>query len=162
MKCTSTGARIILAYLLETWLRDQRHSTFTKLIRRAPNQKNHRDGHDDAAGIAMACIDRRCNRDGKVESSPPSTPSAQDAAANKTATSGDEQNRSPWRKRFLVPLLEHDPCSERAPVLWRDVGEFSKYVFDNGDIRENGRFVRCRIWIIISFVPLQLQLNKGA
>jgi hypothetical protein len=32
-------------------LKDQRHSTFKKLIRRAPpNQKNHRDDHDDAAG----------------------------------------------------------------------------------------------------------------
>jgi hypothetical protein len=31
---------MILAYPRETWLRDQRHSTFTKLIRRAPpNQK---------------------------------------------------------------------------------------------------------------------------
>jgi hypothetical protein len=40
VKCSSTGARIISGYKRETWLRDQRHSTFTKLIRRAPpNQK---------------------------------------------------------------------------------------------------------------------------
>jgi hypothetical protein len=53
MKYRSTGTRIVSRYRRETWLRDQRHSTFTKLIRPAPpNQKNHGDDHDDAAGKA--------------------------------------------------------------------------------------------------------------
>ena len=44
MKWCSTDARIISAYPRETWLRDQRHSTFTKLIRGAP--PNHDDDGD--------------------------------------------------------------------------------------------------------------------
>jgi hypothetical protein len=49
VKCNSTDARIILAYLREIWLRYQHHSTFTKLIRRPPpNHENHRDGRDDS------------------------------------------------------------------------------------------------------------------
>jgi hypothetical protein len=35
MKQHSTDARIISAFLRDTWLRDQQHATFTKLIRRS-------------------------------------------------------------------------------------------------------------------------------
>jgi hypothetical protein len=71
MKCHSTDARMILAYPRETWLRDQRHSTFTKLIRRAsPNHQHHRDSRDNSGGnIAAARID--CHRKSQMEKSNP-------------------------------------------------------------------------------------------
>jgi hypothetical protein len=49
MKQHSTDARIISAFLRDTWLRDQWHATFTKLIRRSPpNHADNRGGHDTA------------------------------------------------------------------------------------------------------------------
>jgi hypothetical protein len=48
MKRHTTDARIISAFLRDTWLRDQQHATFTKLIRRAsPNHVDDRGGYDD-------------------------------------------------------------------------------------------------------------------
>jgi hypothetical protein len=47
MKRHSTDTRIISAFLRDTWLRDEQHATFTKLIRRSPpNHADNRGGHD--------------------------------------------------------------------------------------------------------------------
>lgn len=55
MKCNSTDTRIISAYLRETWLKDQHHSTFTKLIRRASaNHEHHRERYDNSGGNIAA------------------------------------------------------------------------------------------------------------
>jgi hypothetical protein len=60
MKWYSTDARIILAYLRENWLRRQRRSIFTKLIRRvSPNHVDDRGGHDDGdEEAARRCVHR--------------------------------------------------------------------------------------------------------
>jgi hypothetical protein len=58
MKRHSTDARIISAFLRDTWLRDQQHATFAKLIRRSPpNHVDERGGHD-----GVACTDHKRNR----------------------------------------------------------------------------------------------------
>jgi hypothetical protein len=70
MKRHSTDARIISAFLRDTWLRDQQHATFTELIRLPPNHADNRGGHDAAlrAEIISAIADR------KAEAGTPSTP----------------------------------------------------------------------------------------
>jgi hypothetical protein len=71
MKQHSTDARIISAFLRDTWLRDQQHATFTKLIRRLPpNHVDDRGGHDD--GVRVQIISAIA--DGKGEPGTPSLP----------------------------------------------------------------------------------------
>jgi hypothetical protein len=71
MKQHSTDARIISAFLRDTWLRDQQHATFTKLIRRLPpNHVDNRGGHDAALRVQIISA----IADGKAEAVTPSTP----------------------------------------------------------------------------------------
>jgi hypothetical protein len=71
MKRHSTDARIISAFLRDTWLRDQQHATFTKLIRRSPpNHVDNRGGHDAALRVEIISA----IADGKAEAGTPSTP----------------------------------------------------------------------------------------
>jgi hypothetical protein len=70
MKRHSTDARIISAFLRPTWLRDQQHATFTKLIRRSlPNHADSRGGHDAALRVQIISA----IADGKAEPGTPST-----------------------------------------------------------------------------------------
>jgi hypothetical protein len=71
MKQHSTDARIISAFLRDTWLRDQQHATFTKLIRRSPpNHADNRGGHDAALRVQIISA----IADGKAEAGTPSMP----------------------------------------------------------------------------------------
>jgi hypothetical protein len=83
MKWHSTDARIILAYLRETWLRRQHRSTFTKLIRRvSPNHVDDRGGHDDGDEQAA----RRCVHGSHVQSRVGESESAFDAGIERLGT----------------------------------------------------------------------------
>jgi hypothetical protein len=71
MKRHSTDARIISAFLRDTWLRDQQRATFAKLIRRSPpNHADNRDGHDAALRVQIVSA----IADGKVEAGASSMP----------------------------------------------------------------------------------------
>jgi hypothetical protein len=89
MKRHSTDTRIISAFLRDTWLRDQQHATFTKLIRRSPpNHADSRGGHDAALRVQIISA----IADGKAESGASSTPGssrAQNFANNETTARGD-------------------------------------------------------------------------
>jgi hypothetical protein len=94
MKRRSTDARIILAHLRETWLRDQQHATFTKLIRRSPpNQADNRGGHDATLRVQIISA----IADGKAEAGTPSS-----------SGSGHSVTRAPVRsevRKFCISVI---------------------------------------------------------